>query len=206
MIYYLKYYLKKFWVFIVLVLTILLLLFIFKMNNKDLIKTFNQYFNKVDFEPQGVITKEIEDKQLLSDIIAGLPYIGDATFKYIPSNIPENERAYYLSQLNKNPDYMYMKNINWSSGQITNDQYKELVELVGYHLNKNSGDTNYIVETPSPEELEKRDLQLNYYTDEDGILYLNIYVTEVTDDSEVTKEYIYTFQLKYDMNGKVVIK
>ena len=126
---------------------------------------------------------------------------------YLPTYITESgQEEEYLEGLKKDPYLMYKKNISWAKGNVTNDEYLDLIELIGYHLNKNDSTTAKVVNVPSNELLEEYGEEVVYYTDDKGTLYLNVHVIEVAQNPSTQKSYFYTFRLSYDMEGRVNIR
>lgn len=185
---------------------IVLVIFVISSNKGELVFLFQKYENKIRFQPDSYIEVSIDSEQYLKDIIVGVPYIGTLSREYIPTNIDnEGEKEEYLRNIAKDENYVYKKNIDWSSGEITGDELKELVELIGYHLNKYSSDT-VIVQVPSVEQLDEYGEEVIFYTDNNGILYINLYVEEINTSTDIKKEYYFTYRLEYDMYGKIIIR
>lgn len=204
--YYITYYAKKYWYVMSLILLLGFLYMILYINDITLVTYFEKFENKVSFEPEHFKEEKV-DKEYLNTLNVGAPYIGTQSRPYIPPSVlgSEAERA-FLRDLEKDPTIMYKKNIDWSSGEITSDQIKELIELVGYHLNKNNNNVTTLVELPTLEELEEYDQEVIYYTESEGTLNLNISVEEVNVKSITKRTYCYTYKLKYGMDGKITIR
>lgn len=206
MIRYLGYYVKKYWYLFVLAILIVLGAYLLHINDLTLIEFFEKYENKVSYEPE-FFAEETIDKEYLNSLTVGTPYLGTHSRNYIPSSIEGTpEEKEYNKNLAKDPMFMYKKNIDWSSGSITIDQYNELTELVGYHLNKNNNSVATIVSIPSNDVLDEYSQEVLYYTEKDGTLNINIYVEEVDISTTVKKTYLYTYKLKYGMDGKIIIR
>lgn len=200
------YYSRRYWYVIVLVLLLIFAGVIYYMNNGILISSFDKFENKITIKPEEYKEETIDSESYLKDIGVGLPYIGVLSKSYVPSNLKtDGERDEYLREVEKDPNYMYKKKISWAYGEITAAQLAELVELIGYHLNKNNNVAT-VVKVATPEQLSEYNQKVVYYTDEEGILYLNLYVEEIHESSDTKKSYFYTFKLKYDMDGKVTIR
>lgn len=203
--YYIIYYCKRYW-YIFTTLTLLsFLCIVIYLNRGELISHFEEFNNKVVIEPDEVTVSTIDDiDSKLSDIIVGAPYLG-SNGTYIPSSISDGEKISYLRQLAKDPTYVYKKNINWSNGSLTSEELTDLVELVGFHLNKKLDNTYTVVSLPTTEQLVEGGEEVYYYTDDNGILYINLFVEEVNILSSESKTYLHTYKLKYNMEGKVDI-
>lgn len=204
--YWISYYFKKFWYLFLLILVLIFIGVILFLNRGDLSTIFEPFSNKVSFEPDRYVEEDF-DKEYLNELVVGVPYLGTHSRDYIPSSINEGtEEEEYLRRLKNDPELMYRKNISWASGSITQKQFDDLAELVGYHLNKNSNSTAIIVSTPSAEQLEEYGQEVIYYTDKKGTLYLNLYVEEFNESANTKKSYCYTYRLNYDMEGKINIR
>lgn len=204
---YLSYYIKKYWYLLVLLLVLIVGALIITLNSGDLISYFDKYNNKVDFEPDNVQEEQIDADKYLDGIDVEPPYIGTSLRPYIPSAIdgtPEEDE--YLNNLEKDPNFMYKKNISWASGSVTIDQLTELIELVGYHVNKGKTDVSIFVNLPTVEQMSESGKEVLYYTDDKGVLYLNLYVEEINKNTNTKKSYNYTYSLQYDMYGKITIR
>lgn len=204
--YWIKYYFLKIWFILLLILVASFLGIVIYLNKNELISYFEDYTNKIELKPKEYVSKDIEDVDTyLEDLKVGAPYLKDIT-KYIPSS-QKSDKDNYIQKVKENPDYIYKKKISWADGSLTSDQYKELLELVGYKLN-NNGNSNIttIVSVPTMEELEEIDQELMYYTDNKGVLYLNLKVEEIDETLDTSKIFCYTFRLKYDMEGNVTIR
>lgn len=204
--YYISYYIKKYWYILVLIILLAFLWFIVELNDIELVSSFDKFNNKVKFEPNNYWEEVIKPGNNLSDLEVGVPYIGTASRPYIPSSISKEEEDEYLRKLKEDPLFVYKKNISWADGSVTHPELEELIELVGYHLNQNNKGTISIVRIPTIEELEAWEKELLFYTDKEGILYLNIYVEESDEVNNTRKIYCETFKLKYDMYGRVTIR
>lgn len=205
--YYTAYYSKKYWYIILLVLLLVFAGVVYYMNNGSLISSFEKFDNKVVLKPDKFKEEPVDSKNYLKDLVVGVPYIGDSDKSYLPTDKDTKEEIQnYFTELEKDPNYMYKKQISWAYGEITSSQTKELVELVGYHLNKNSNNVTTILKVPTPEQLSEYNQKVVYYTDDEGVLYLNLYVEEINKSSNTKKSYCYTFKLKYGMDGKVTIR
>lgn len=206
--YYFEYYFKKFWILIVLLILSLFVAFIVSSNDTDLISFFEKYENKISFTPDHYKEESIDSDLYLSDLnVSGIPYIGTSLRPYVPTAIKEElAKKSFEREFIKDPDIVYKKNISWASGSLTYDNLEELIELIGFHLNKNSNNKTIIVRLPSQEELMEFGEEVVYYTNKSGVLHLNVFVDEIDSTTDIKKSYCYTFRLKYDMAGKVTIK
>ena len=206
MFYWIAYYVKRFWYILAFIVVMLFLVFILYINKGELISHFDPFNNKVSYEPEKYTETEITEEQYLSLLEVGAVYIGDSAM-YVPTYITESgQEEEYLEGLKKDPYLMYKKNISWAKGNVTNDEYLDLIELIGYHLNKNDSTTAKVVNVPSNELLEEYGEEVVYYTDDKGTLYLNVHVIEVAQNPSTQKSYFYTFRLSYDMEGRVNIR
>lgn len=204
--YYIIYYVKKYWYVFTLLFLVIFLYIIVSMNSDEIVSYFERFDNKISLEPDHYTETQIDDVEFyLSELKVGVPYIGTSLHTYIPSNLSEDEKIDFLRELENDPNYAYKKTISWANNSLTVDEYEELIELVGYHLNRNASSTSTFVSIPSNEELEEYGQEVLYYTDGTGTLFLNVSVEEVNSSSSISKTYCYTFRLKYDMKGKVTI-
>lgn len=203
MFYSIQYYMRKYWYFVLLILVIIaaVLVLFFTEGGQELLGDFS-ISGKVEVEGAKV-ESSIDSDSYLDGIEAENPYLGT----YIPGSAGESdaEKELFEEAMEKDPRYIYKKQIDWSQKQITNDQCTELTELVGWDLNKDSINTTYIVRTPTPEELEEANGTYVYYVDDNGILYLTLHVDEVNKVNDTSTTYVKTFKLQYDMEGYVNI-
>lgn len=204
--FYILYYIKKLWYIPLIILFISLLVFLFNINNKSLMYYFEPFINKISFTPEKYETSSIEDTEnYLKDLKVLAPYLGSLD-EYVPKSIVESgQQKEFLKKMKESDGIMYKKNIDWSSGSISNDEYIELMELVGYHLNKNSNNIVKYLQTPSMEQLSNYNKSYCYYNN-NGTLELTAYVDEIDITLNEKKSYCYTYRLKYDMTGKINIR
>jgi hypothetical protein len=198
------YYIKKLRYFIVLLILALFIISIILTNNKELINIFEKFNNKETFRPINVVEEKLDEKTL-KDLEFNQSYMYNSLKPFIPDNLDEYEERDYLNKLKEDKDFMYKKQIDWSSGSLTYDELKELIELVGYHLNKLNDGINKIVEIPTKEQLKENKQQVIYYIESDGTMNINIFIKEIDKSEEIQVLYLYTFKLKYDLYGKITI-
>ena len=204
--YWTKYYVKKYWYLILLIL-VLILVVMAVLNNSglNLVDVFEKFNNKVSIEDSTLPTGGGSGSSL-DGLDVDDPSIGSYEGLFIPEAIPESEKPHYVEELKKDPEFMYKKKISWAYGTVTNDQFNELVELIEYHLGKDSTEYTYVVTPQSPEQMSSAGNEVYFYTDDDGVLYLNLSVSEVEESSgNITQTYAQTFELKYDLDGYVNI-
>jgi hypothetical protein len=102
-------------------------------------------------------------------------------------------------------DALYKKKIDWSTGALTNEEYKELQDLLEYHLNK-SNNNIVTVATPKTGDLKELKESTVYRVTDKGVLVLNQFVKEYDQDDNMIKSYVYQFRLSYNIdNGMVEI-
>lgn len=206
--YHVVYYFKKYWHLLLLAVVLFIFGIVLFINRGSLISIFDKYENKINLEPTEFTEEDLTDKDYLDKLIVGIPYLGTNSRPYVPSTIKAGsaDEEEYIRKEREDQDFVYRKQISWADGSLDADGVTELTELVGYHLNRNSNNSVVIVHIPSTEQLQENEQQVVYYTDDKGVLYLNLSIEEVNEVTEKKKEYFYTYRLKYDMDGKVTIK
>lgn len=100
-------------------------------------------------------------------------------------------------------DELYKKKIDWSSGSITDEEYRELQDLTGHEANGRS-ENIVIVSTPSSEELKELKEEVVYRVTEDGTLILNQSVKEYDENDKLIKTYMFQFKLKYNVDNGMI--
>lgn len=176
------------------------------MNRGDLVRFFDKYENKIEFKPSSFVEDSFDSiDSFLDSLVVYPPYLNT---DYVPKSVSESEEDLFLKSVQEDPTKMYKKQISWASGSLTGAQVEELTELIGWHMNRYAGTgKTIIVNYPTEEQLKEYEQEVVYYTDlKKGILYFNLFVQELDESNKMNKNYVYTFNLKYDMEGKVVIR